>query len=263
MISGVDLPVTFDRIADFHFVRLLGSGSFAQTFEAVRGKERFAVKVLNELPASVEARERFNREVASLRIEHPNLAEYVQSGIAPCAGRPAAFIAMRYLPGRSLREAGVGIGTLYRHYPTRPALLAALTLRSFNLVLDHARAAALSDEPAPATLAQFFEQTIAERNELILPLHGGPVIDDEKIVALRTEIRNLLEQVLARGRRDRTIRPDATPIDIIITGAMLAQPLPHAADWDQLARRQARIFVAGLAAADTPLPGSRPTRARR
>jgi len=160
-------------------------------------------------------------------------------------------------------EAGVGIGTLYRHYPTRPALLAALTLRSFQLVLEHARAAALSDESAPAALEQFFEHTIAARDELILPLHGGPVIDDAKVVALQAEIRALLEQVLARGRRDRTIRPDVTPIDIIITGAMLAQPLPNAADWDRLARRQARIFVAGLAATDPPLPGSRPTRARR
>jgi AcrR family transcriptional regulator len=67
-------------------------------------------------------------------------------------------------------EAGVGIGTLYRHFPTRPALLAALTLRSFQLVLRHARA------------------------QLILPLHGSPVIHDPKIVALRTEIRSLLEQ---------------------------------------------------------------------
>ena len=150
-------------------------------------------------------------------------------------------------------EAGVGIGTLYRHYPTRPALLAALTLRSFQLVLQHARAAALSDEPAPAALEQFFERTIAARNEFILPFHGGPVIDDEQVVALRAEIRRLLEQVLAGGRRDGTIRPDATPMDIIIVGAMLAQPLPHAADWDQLARRQARIFVAGLAATDLPL----------
>jgi len=150
-------------------------------------------------------------------------------------------------------QAGVGIGTLYRHYPTRPALLAALTLRSFNLVLQRARAAAQSDEPAHAALEQFFEQTIAARNELILPLHGGPVIDDEKIAAVQTEIRQLLEQVLARGRRDRTIRPDATAIDIIIAGAMLAQPLPNTADWDQLARRQARIFVAGLAATDLPL----------
>jgi AcrR family transcriptional regulator len=150
-------------------------------------------------------------------------------------------------------EAGVGIGTLYRHYPTRSALLAALTLRSFHLVLEHARAAALSNEPAPAALAQFFEQTIAARNEFILPFHGGPVIDDEQVVALRAAIRRLLEQVLTRGRRDGTIRPDATAIDIIITGAMLAQPLPQAADWDQLARRQARIFVAGLAAIDRPL----------
>jgi hypothetical protein len=108
-------------------------------------------------------------------------------------------------------------------------------------------------------LTQFFGQTISARNEFILPLHGGPVIHDEKVVAVRTEIRNLLEQVLARGRRDRTIRPDATPDDIILTGAMLAQPLPHAADWDQLARRQARVFVAGLAATDPPLSDTRPT----
>jgi AcrR family transcriptional regulator len=155
-------------------------------------------------------------------------------------------------------DAGVGIGTLYRHYPTRPALLAALTLRSFNLVLQHARAAAESDEPAPAALAQFFEQTIAARNELILPLHGGPVIHDEKVLALQTEIRNLLEQLLVRGRRDGTIRADAKPIDIIITGAMLAQPLPNAADWDQLARRQAKFFVAGLATTDPPSKPSAP-----
>jgi AcrR family transcriptional regulator len=148
-------------------------------------------------------------------------------------------------------EAGVGIGTLYRHYPTRLALLAALTLSSFNLVLDHARAAAHSDESAPTALAQFLEQTIAARNQFVLPLHGGPVIRDERIVALQAEIRTLLEQVLARGRRDGTLRPDATANDIILTGAMLAQPLPHVTDWDRLACRQARIFVAGLAATES------------
>lgn len=159
-------------------------------------------------------------------------------------------------------ESGVGIGTLYRHYPTRAALLVALTLRSFNLVREHARAAARSQEPAPAALEQFFEQTIAARNELVLPLHGGPVIQNDEIVALQTEIRNLIGQVLARGRRDRSIRPDATPVDVIITGAMLAQPLPNVVGWDELARRQARIVVAGLAVTDPPLPGAPPTRVR-
>jgi hypothetical protein len=66
----------FDRIADFRFARLLGSGSFAHTYEAERDGERFAVKVFHELPATAEAQQRFRREVSSLRIEHPNLAEY-------------------------------------------------------------------------------------------------------------------------------------------------------------------------------------------
>jgi AcrR family transcriptional regulator len=157
-------------------------------------------------------------------------------------------------------EAGVGIGTVYRHYPTRPALLAALTLRSFNLVLDHARAARLSDEPAPVSLTHFLERTIAARDQFVLPLHGGPVIHDDEISALQHEIRDLLGQVLARGRRDGTIRPDATPNDVILTGAMLAQPLPHTTDWDQLARRQARIFISGLTATEPPLSPGRPRR---
>ena len=208
--------------------------------------------------------------MAEASTETPHVARRLRSDAAANRERilAAATIAVRRdgerVPMATIAdEAAVGIGTLYRHYPTRPALLAALTLRSFQLVLQHARAAALSDEPARAALEQFFEQTIAARNEFILPLHGGPVIHDDQIVALRTEIRQLLERVLARGRRDRTIRPDVTPIDIIITGAMLAQPLPNTAHWDQLARRQARIVVAGLAATDPPLPpGPRPTRPR-
>lgn len=76
----------FDRIANFRFVRLLGSGSFAHTYEAERDGERFAVKVFYDLPATVETQERFRREVDSLRIPHPNLAEYVESGSGTLRG---------------------------------------------------------------------------------------------------------------------------------------------------------------------------------
>ena len=39
-------------------------------------------------------------------------------------------------------------------------------------------------------------------------------------------------------------------------GALLAQPLSSAPDWDAIARRQAAIYVAGLRPADgPPLPG--------
>ena len=95
MIPVVNLPVTFDRIADFHFIRLLGSGSFAHTYLAERDGEHFAVKVFNDLPAKPSAQARFAREVAALRIQHPNLAEYVAE-----RGRIA-----RWTPGRIHRDA--------------------------------------------------------------------------------------------------------------------------------------------------------------
>ncbi len=147
---------------------------------------------------------------------------------------------------RIAEQAGVGIGTLYRHYPDRPQLLAALALHSFALVVGHARTAA-SIEPATAAVASFFEQTIAARDELILPLHGGPVVVDERTTALRAEIREVLGDILSRGAREGTLRGDVTAQDIIIFGAMLAQPLPNVVDWDGVARRQAAVFIAGLA----------------
>ena len=145
-------------------------------------------------------------------------------------------------------EAGVGIGTLYRHYPTRMALLSALTLNSFAMVLEQATLAADSTDPVPLVITRFLEQTIAARDRFILPFHGGPDIREQEILTARAEIRRLLGEVLDRGRREGSIRPGVTSLDVIIAGAMLAQPLPTVANWDELARRQARTFVAGISA---------------
>jgi AcrR family transcriptional regulator len=158
--------------------------------------------------------------------------------------------------------AGVGVGTLYRRYPTREHLLDALSRRSYRMVREHALAAARDTGPARLALLGFLEQTIRTGDELVLPLHGGPVGRDRGTRAIRAEIRELLEQVLQRGRADATIRADAGAVDVILAGAMLAQPLPHVRDWQHLARRHARVFVDGLAATSAePLPGPRPTRA--
>jgi AcrR family transcriptional regulator len=162
------------------------------------------------------------------------------------AGVPLATIAA---------DAGVGVGTLYRRYPSREALLTALTLRSFRLVLDAAQNAANSTGRGIDALRSFIDQTIEHGPELVLPMHGGPVPLDEDTVALRSEVHATLEKVLRRGRRDGSIRAGVTAFDIIVFGALLAQPLPHVLDWRSAARRQARIYLDGLASeAPTPLP---------
>jgi AcrR family transcriptional regulator len=58
----------------------------------------------------------------------------------------------RHVPmGTIAADAGVGIGTLYRRYPNREALLKALTLRAFHLVLECAESAENLNEAALAT----------------------------------------------------------------------------------------------------------------
>jgi hypothetical protein len=77
-------------------------------------------------------------------------------------------------------------------------------------------------------------------------MHGGPVLPDPDTIALRTEVRVTLGSVMQRGREDGTIRSDVTAFDIIVFGALLAQPLPQVPDWKKTARRQAAIYLDGL-----------------
>src|SRR5947208_1373290 len=71
-------------------------------------------------------------------------------------------------------DAGVGIATLYRHFPSREHLLNELTHRSFEQILANARAAQQARTGAIEALRSFIEAAIDQRNQLVLPLHGGP-----------------------------------------------------------------------------------------
>jgi len=153
-------------------------------------------------------------------------------------------------------DAGVGVGTLYRRYPSREALLAALTRQSFRLVLAAAQSAAECTDSGIDALRGFIEQTIEHGPELVLPMHGGPVPLDEDTVGLRSEVHATIEEVLRRGRQDGTIRADVTAFDIIVFGALLAQPLPHVPDWRSAARRQAKIYFDGIARKAMPVSRS-------
>src|SRR3954471_10679484 len=71
-------------------------------------------------------------------------------------------------------HAGVGVGTVYPHFPTREDLLGALVHRSFGLALDNARAAAAHPGTALEGVRLFFLATLRDRERFVLPLHGGP-----------------------------------------------------------------------------------------
>lgn len=123
-------------------------------------------------------------------------------------------------------DAGVGVGTLYRHFPAREELLRHLTHRSFEQVLANAQAAERKGATPTDCLRLFVDAAITQCNELVLPLHGGPPITLPATAAVRAEVHRILQQIVERGITEGTMRADTTPRDIVVFGAMLAQPRP-------------------------------------
>ena len=143
-------------------------------------------------------------------------------------------------------DAGVGIGTLYRHFATREDLLSYLTRISFERVLANAQAAERAGATATEALQLFIEAAISQRNELVLPLHGGPPSMVPATRAVQQQVHQIIQQIIDRGRADGTIRQDVTPRDIVALGAMLAQPQHSDPGWDATCRRLLATYLAGL-----------------
>ncbi len=144
-------------------------------------------------------------------------------------------------------EAGVGVGTLYRRYPNRESLLDALTHRSFELLVEIAREAESCPDNGLACLSWWWDQVIEQRDQLVLPLGGGPPDMSPDTLAVRAELHEVLQRLLSRGQREGSIRPDVGLRDVIVFGAMLVAPLPGATDWTTTARRQKEVHLDGLA----------------
>ncbi len=146
-------------------------------------------------------------------------------------------------------HAGVGVGTVYRHFPTREDLLGGLVYRSFGLAVDNARAAAAHPGSALERVRAFFLATLRDRERFVLPLHGGPAIFTPATRERQGQVRTVLRGLIERGQGAEELRADLTPEDLIVAASLLSRPLPGTGDWERLARRQIDLMISGLAPA--------------
>jgi AcrR family transcriptional regulator len=150
-------------------------------------------------------------------------------------------------------HAGVGVGTIYRHFPTRDDLLGALVYRSFGIAVDNARAAASHRGSALEGVRMFFLATLRDRERFVLPLHGGPAVFTPATRERQAEVRTALRALIERGQTAGELRADLTPEDLIVAASLLSRPLPGTGDWERLARRQIDLMIHGLRGAP-PVP---------
>jgi len=152
--------------------------------------------------------------------------------------------------------AGVGIGTFYRKYPDRAALLHDMEYRAYDLLIAILDRIQEGRQSGAAAVEAFLLEALGIAEQLVLPLHGAPPLLDESAVLARRRINDEVDSFLAAGRADGSIRDDVNATDVIMCSALTTQPLQHGPNWDVTARRHIALFVAGLKAVDDDaLPG--------
>lgn len=124
------------------------------------------------------------------------------------------------------RDAGVGIGTLYRHFPTREALVEAVYAAELDDVTSSA--SSLLDEftPEDALLAwmERYAEFVTTKRTMIASLRTGWTPNQLTTTNTRARINECIGTILAAGARSGTLRGDVDPDDVtaMVLGACLA-----------------------------------------
>ncbi|GIH46855.1 transcriptional regulator, TetR family [Microbispora rosea] len=158
------------------------------------------------------------------------------------------------------RRAGVGVGTLYRRFPDREALLRAVGEESLRRLVDLAETSWQEEPDAWHALCRFLRGSVAMRLG-VLPaklqphlhqrLRTGPDLHEMRQLVIATVLR-MVEQAQADG----ALRADIGPGDVALLMTLNVYTPPGTHN-EQAMERVVEIMLDGLRAdAGSPLPGA-------
>ena len=147
------------------------------------------------------------------------------------------------------RRAGLGIGTLYRHFPTRDALLAAV----YRHEVEQLAAAAdrlLAEQTPLAALEAWLGQLVdylATKRVIAPALQASPGEGSAAYAAGGPAVGGAMQRVLEAALASGEMRADISPDDLmrLITGLAYGYDRP---DWAQSSHRLIGVLIAGLRA---------------
>ncbi|GII05162.1 TetR/AcrR family transcriptional regulator [Planobispora takensis] len=158
------------------------------------------------------------------------------------------------------RQAGVGVGTLYRRFPDRDALLRAVGEESLRRLADLAETALLEEPDAWHALCRFLRASV-EIQLGALPAKLEPHLHQR--LRLGPDLHEMRQRVIAavlrmteQAQADGTLRGDIGPGDIALLMTLnvyTPQSMPH----EQAMARVVEIMLNGLRAGpEHALPGA-------
>ena len=144
------------------------------------------------------------------------------------------------------KQAGVGAGTLYRHFPTRDALIEAVYRSEVEKLAAAARQLAEERSPIEALRAWMllFVDHIAAK-QIIAPALNTVVGGPSKLYeSSRGLIQGAIDALVKRAIKSGKIRKDLNPFDLL-RALIGVSHVASGPDWQQSARRLVDILITG------------------
>jgi AcrR family transcriptional regulator len=144
-------------------------------------------------------------------------------------------------------RAGVGIGTLYRHFPSRDALVVAAYQHEVDELCAAAEDLARS-QPADVALrlwTERFADYIATKRSMGNALRTAVASDSPLFAETRERILGALRLLLDAGARAGTLRADVDTTDVCrVINAIWY--IPDGPQWRETVRRMLELVIDGL-----------------
>lgn len=150
-------------------------------------------------------------------------------------------------------EAGVGVGTVYRHFGSKPALIEALFVERIAEAVDGIERCADAPsgrEALDATLRLFVGlQSRSRALQEVMVSDAGA-----RAAQLRDEVEPLLTRIIERAKAEGAVRSDLAATDIpILTFAVAAGAAAMGERGQELARRHLELLIKGIGPTEDPV----------
>ncbi|HSD78187.1 MAG TPA: helix-turn-helix domain-containing protein [Solirubrobacteraceae bacterium] len=143
------------------------------------------------------------------------------------------------------RRAGVGVGTVYRHFPTKESLMGELVRLKLDRMQKAAEAGLEVDDPWEAFAGVLRRGAEVMAADAALRDALGRVPEAwEHAAAERERLQAILAQVIRRGQEAGVIRPDFSVDEVPMLMCGVASSMSQHSDWDW--RRHLELVLDGI-----------------
>jgi AcrR family transcriptional regulator len=150
-------------------------------------------------------------------------------------------------PAKEITDlAGLGVGTLYRHFPKRSDLVVAVMEREIGDCAAAATSLAADHQPWDALMiwVDRLVDLVGTKRGLAAALHSGDPAFDELPGYIMSRLEPALDGLLAAARAEGILRETMTSRDLVLVIALMCQPVPG--EDVSFNDRMIQVFLRGL-----------------